>query len=271
MHNENLHHGLEGLSDSILLVTFILLLILYVLAASISNRDFKRWSLSRMSFWFLGVFCLTMGGVGPIAHLAHKDFTAHMLGHLLVGMLAPLFIVLSAPMTLVLRILPVKTARRLSRFLRSWPLGLLTDPFFTSLLNVGGLWFLYTTGFYSLMYQSILLHIFIHLHIFISGYLFTASIIYIDPTSHRRSFMYRAIACLIALSGHEVLSKYIYIHPPVGVATAEAEMGGMLMYYGGDVIDVILIFILCLQWYNASKSKGRVNQPVNASSGLSTD
>ncbi|MGQ0439850.1 cytochrome c oxidase assembly protein, partial [Bacillus sp. B-TM1] len=134
-----------------------------------------------------------------------------------------------------------------------------------TLLNLGGLWILYTTNLYSMMHKSILLHLFIHFHVFIAGYLFTTSMIYIDPIAHRYSYMYRSIILIVASAGHGILSKYIYAHPPAGVVTAQAEIGGVLMYYGGDFIDIVLIFILCWQWFRSNKSRTKVNNIVSLS------
>ncbi|GAA0330200.1 hypothetical protein GCM10008967_20880 [Bacillus carboniphilus] len=98
-----------------------------------------------------------------------------------------------------------------------------------------------------------MLHIFVHVHILVAGYVFTASMIYLDPIPHRYSFPYRTSVFVVTLGAHGVLSKYIFAHPPSGVPETQAQAGGMLMYYGGDLIDAILIFILCLQWYQATK------------------
>jgi putative membrane protein len=110
---------------------------------------------------------------------------------------------------------------------------------------------------YHMMHEHVLLHIFIHAHVFIAGYLFTISMIYIDPVSHRFSYLYRTIVLIFALAGHGILSKYIYAHPPHGVPVHKAELGGMIMYYGGDIIDALLIFLLCLQWFNSTKPQKR--------------
>jgi putative membrane protein len=123
------------------------------------------------------------------------------------------------------------------------------------ILNVGGMWVLYTTDLYMMMQQHLFLHVLIHLHVFLAGYLFTISVIYIDPTPHRTSFVYRSVILLIALAAHGILSKYIYSHPPYGVSISQAEKGGMIMYYGGDAIELILIFILCFQWYKSSRPR----------------
>lgn len=262
MHNEHFHQANESPYELILFSPFGILIIMYIFAAIKSSRRHKSWSLYRTTFWILGVLCIAVVSVGPLANRAHTDFTVHMIGHLLLGMFAPLLIVLSAPITLVLRTLNVKLARLLSSVLKSSPIRILNDPIVTSFLNVGGLWILYTTDLYSTMHQNIILYFFIHLHVFISGYLFTASMIYIDPTPHRTNFIYRSIVLVIALAGHGILSKYIYAQPPSGVPITQAEIGGMLMYYGGDAIDIILIFIFCLQWYRSMKPRTIANRPV---------
>lgn len=176
-----------------------------------------------------------------------------MLGHLLFGMLAPLLFVLAAPVTLLLRTLSITAARRLSRILKSMYFRYIMDPIVVTILNIGGLWILYTTDLFSMMVHNSLLHFVVHFHIFLAGYIFTLSMIYIEPTPHRTSYIYRASVLLIALAFHGILSKYIYAHPPTGIPASDAEIGGMLMYYGGDVIDVVIIYILCYQWYKASR------------------
>ncbi|GAB6990096.1 hypothetical protein JCM16418A_21460 [Paenibacillus pini] len=59
----------------------------------------------------------------------------------------------------------------------------------------------------------------------------------------------------MASAGHGILSKYIYTHAPTHVLKSEAESGGMLMYYGGDAIELILITLFCYQWYRASRPR----------------
>ena len=66
---------------------------------------------------------------------------------------------------------------------------------------------------------------------------------------------YDVIFLIIALAGHGILAKYVYANPPTGVPIGEAEQGSMLMYYGGDFVDAMIIFILCLQWYKAARPR----------------
>ena len=257
--HEHRHHGVESaigiFPQLVLALPFLIALFLYIFAVFVSNRKYKNWPIYRTVYWALGVLLAIISVSGPLAERAHGDFVIHMLGHLFLGMLAPLFMALAAPMTLFLRSLEVQSARKITKILQKGLFRVLTDPIVASLLNVGGLWVLYTTNLYTLMHESMTLHVLIHFHVFLAGYVFTISIIYIDPIPHRTSYLYRSIVLLVALAAHGILSKYIYANPPMGVSQLQAEQGGKLMYYGGDAIDIVLIFILCLQWYKSSRPK----------------
>ncbi|MDN7227686.1 cytochrome c oxidase assembly protein [Planococcus sp. N064] len=231
---------------ALLLLTVI---VVYLHAAIQSRNKFKRWPAYRSVFWISGVFSIAVSLVGPLANQAHHNFIAHMSTHLLIGMLSPLLLVLASPMTLLFRSLSVASARKVTRFLKSRPVYLLSHPFTAATLNIGGLFLLYRTDLFFLMHKHILLYGLVHFHLLAAGYLFTASIIYIDPVAHKASFQLRAVVLVSALAAHGILSKLIYASPPQTVPKSEAEMGGMLMYYGGDAIDAVLITIFCYQWF----------------------
>jgi len=231
---------------ALLLLTAIFI---YIHAAIRSRNKFKIWPSFRIVFWVLGIFSVGISLAGPLADWAHHNFIAHMSTHLIIGMLAPLLLVLASPMTLLLRSLSVASARKVTRFLKSWPMYLLSHPLTAATLNIGGLFLLYRTDLFFLMHDHILLYGLVHFHLLAAGYLFTASIIYMDPVAHKASFPLRAVVLVAALAAHGILSKLIYASPPQTVPKSEAEAGGMLMYYGGDAIDAVLITIFCYQWF----------------------
>jgi putative membrane protein len=261
--NNHLEHGslleihpIDGLVPQLILaLPFILALLIYLVAFIVTKRKKKSWPLYRLVLWIAGVSCALASVSGPLAARTHLDFTAHMLGHLLLGMLAPLLMVAAHPMTLILRSLNVVLARRLTLILKSRLLRFISHPITASFFNVGGLWVLYTSSLYQTMQHNTLLHIMVHIHVFLAGYLFTSAIIHMDPQPHRTSYLYRSSILIIATAFHGILSKYIYAHPPIGVPADQAKIGGMLMYYGGDVIDLMLITILCYQWFKDSRPR----------------
>jgi putative membrane protein len=259
MEHHHVHHASELPNEFLLALPFVLTVLIYPLLGWGSKKRHKRWPIYRYICWVSGVLSAAVALIGPVANLSHENFIAHTVGHLFLGMLAPLLLAHAAPMTLLMKTLSVSHARKLSRVLRSFPVGIYCHPVVASILNIGGLTVLYTTELYSAMHHYALLHIIVHLHIFLAGYLYTISIIYIDPTSHRYSFILRGIVLILSLAAHGILSKYIYAYPPAGVSIEQAQMGGMIMYYGGDIVEVVLIFFFCQQWYKAARPRTSVS------------
>jgi putative membrane protein len=191
------------------------------------------WPLVRTAAWLAGLAAAAIGVSVP----------DHVTGHLLLGMLAPLLLVRSAPVTLALRALPVAEARRLSRVLRSRPARVLTAPAVAAVLDIGGLWLIFTTDLHE--------HPLTQLHVLGAGYLFTAAIVGVDPSPHRARLGTRAAVLVLASAAHGVLAKHLYESDPDAA---------MLMYYGGDVIEVALAVLLGREWLSAAW-RGRPGGP----------
>ncbi|WP_130013830.1 cytochrome c oxidase assembly protein [Serinicoccus sediminis] len=222
----------------------------------------RAWPARRTLCWSAGVLCAGAGLVGPVATAARTSFTAHMAAHLLVGMLAPLLLVLGAPVTLALRALPVTGARRLTRLLRTVPVRVATQPVVAGIMSAGGLWVLYTTGLYPLMHGSVLVHALVHAHVLVWGYAFTASLVGVDPDPHRSSVVVRSGVLVGFVAAHSVLARWLYAHPPAGVEAVDGRTGAQLMYYGGDVVDVLLIVLLLHGWYVSVRPRGALRSTL---------
>jgi putative membrane protein len=211
----------------------------------------------RCVLWVAGSLAAAAAISGPLATAADTSYVAHMASHVLLGMLAPLLLVLAAPVTLLLRFLPVSTARRVSRVLASVPIRILTEPVVAAVLSVGGLWLLYTTELYAAMRHHGGVHLVVHAHLFLAGYLFTAAMISVDPMPHRRSFLHRSVVLVLALAAHDILAKYLYAYPPDGVWAPASEIGAMIMYYGGDAVEVAIMVVLGARWYRVTRPRWR--------------
>jgi putative membrane protein len=221
----------------------------YLVAMSAARRRGHHWPAEWALAWYAGLATAAFALVGPVARMAGEDMRAHMIGHLLVGMAAPLMLVAGRPVTLALRALPPAYGRGLALILRSSPLRGLTHPVTAAALDAGGLWILYTTGIYRWMSTSWWALALVHLHLLIAGYLFTASIVGRDPAPHRPGRRFRAVVLIAFLAAHGTLAKYLYGHPPGGTPAGHAPAAAMIMYYGGDLLDLILIVVFCRQWY----------------------
>jgi len=232
----------------------------YLTAVRVSRP--RGWPRHRTALFLTGLGCAVLATVGPLARAAHHDFPAHVTTHLLVAMAAPLLLVRAAPVTLALRALPIRGARGLSRVLGTRAVRWLTEPVVAVVLDLGGLWVFYRRGLLAATHTSELLHVVTHAHMFTAGVLFTIAIIGVDPMPHRRSFTHRAAVLLTATAAHGILTKTLYVSPPVGVGVGEAETGAKIMYYGGDVIEVAMMVVLCAAWYRSRlRSTGRARTP----------
>lgn len=239
-------HG-GGISPGELAGFGLLVPITVYLIAAFRSTGRGRWPDHRVLAWIVG--CLVAAVSVQVASTRHDDFAAHAAAHVGLGMLAPLLLVLSAPVTLALRSLSTVPARRLARLLKSWPVRILAHPVTAAVLTLGGMWVLYIGGLYGSIHVNGPLFVVVHFHIFVSGCLFAAAIASVDPNPHRSSFIVRAIVLCAAMAGHSILSKYLFGHPPAGVSSADAEAASLLMYYGGDVVSVALAVVLCAAWY----------------------
>ncbi|MFD6884815.1 cytochrome c oxidase assembly protein [Rhodococcus sp. NPDC060084] len=237
----------------------------------------KSWSLARTAGWTVGWLALAAvwgnsasadspaQGHGALhGHGAANesfDFAGHMVSHVVAGMAVPLLLVLAAPVTLALRVLPLREARRVSRVLRSRPCEVLTHPLVAATLNVGGLWLLYRTWLFDYMHGGTWVMWLIEFHIVAAGYLYTYSLVGVDPSPHRTSFGLRAAVLVVSIAAHNILAKTLYADPPPGVSAEQAEMGSQIMYYGGLPFELALVVLLCHRWAARARRRPEMSAP----------
>ncbi|MEV8612882.1 cytochrome c oxidase assembly protein [Amycolatopsis sp. NPDC051373] len=226
------------------------------------RRRGDRWPAAREAAFSLGAMTAAAAVLVPET----SGFTGHMLQHVLLGMVAPVLLVLGRPVTLLLRVTSATIRRRLARVLGSGPVGALLFPPFTAALEAGSLWLLYRTGLYAAAADPVL-HGVVHIHAFLTGLLFTAAVCQLEPVRHRSGLGVRAGALVGAAAAHAVLAKTLYTVSPPGalLATADRQAGAQLMYYGGDMVELGLALILALPWYAArGRAEARARRRTDA-------
>jgi putative membrane protein len=216
----------------------VLLLALGYELLSLRAPGWSRW---RAAAFLAGCAVLVAGLAWPV-----HDLTGHMAQHLLVAMVAPLGLVLGAPVTLLLRALPVTAARRLTRVLRGRLLRFGTHPLTALVLTVGGLGALYLTPLYARTLTEPALHDLVTLHFVLSGGLFAWAIAGPDPAPHRPSVRVRLVVLGAAVGAHAAFAQLLYAGAfvQVPVTAADRQAAATLMYYGGDLAELVLAFAL---------------------------
>jgi putative membrane protein len=182
-----------------------------------------------------------------------------MVSHMLLSMVAPIGLVLAAPVTLALRTLPAGLRRALLTLLRSRAATLLGTPLFAAVVNLAGPYALYLSGLYRAAQHNGLLHAGVHLQMLSAGCLLSWAVIGLDPVRRRPTTSTKLAALVTVAAGHDVLAKLLYAHqlPAGGGSRAEREFGAELMYYGSTVFDVLLAVVVMAQWYRAGSRELR--------------
>jgi putative membrane protein len=251
MHQHSSHNA-SFLAQWIPLLIFVLTAITYACAAIVLKQKGKSWSYWRSLSFISGCVLVGMAVSPSFMQWAYHDMRGHMVQHLLIGMFAPIFLVLGAPILLTLKALPVRTARLLSYFLKSSLFYYLAHPIVALLLNMGGMFLLYLTPLYNQSLTNPFLHYIIHFHFLVAGYLFTWSIIGLDPVPRRPGLRLRLLVLFVSMASHAFLSKLLYAHLlPSNSPHSDDQVreAAKLMYYWGDLSELFLVIALFTLWY----------------------
>lgn len=228
------------------------LAVAYLLGVARQRTAANGWSRWRTSSFLAGLGLIALAMAPYLVQFAHKDIRGHMVQHLLIGMLAPLALVLGAPVTLALRSLPAKASHILAAVLGSRAFHLLSHPITALLLNIGGMYVLYLTPLYNATLTNPFLHHFVHIHFLAAGYLFSWSIAGPDPAPGRPVLKLRVLVLFLSIASHAYLSKIMYarLYPHNSPHSYEQiRAAAKLMYYGGDFAELLLTIALFALWY----------------------
>lgn len=259
--SQHMRHA-EGNGAVEVLLPLLGLLVCGVLYLCLVRRARRRnparsWSAWRSVSFATGLTLSAVALLPPLAPLAHGDFRGHMAQHLLIGMYAPLALVLGAPVTLLLRALPAPHARGLTLFLRSRPARLLAHPVVALLLSTGSLAVLYFTPLYNTAMAHPAGHWVLHAHFLLSGCLFAHAIAGPDPAPGRLGVRARLVCLGCAIAAHAVIAQLMYggfwvdIRAPI----PQVQGGAEIMYYGGDIAELLLAAALVATWRPERRSR----------------
>lgn len=231
------------------------------------RRRGDRWPVQR-TIAFLGPGLGSVAAV-TLSGLAGYDtvlLSAHMVQHMVLSMVAPIFLALGAPVTLALRTLPAGGRRRLVGVLHSGPARVLTFPLVAFGLFVVNPFALYFTGLYRLSLENPLVHEWVHAHFLITGCLFFWPLVGLDPLPGRWPHPGRLLLMVLMVPFHTVLGLTIMQsttllagdwYPSLGLTwadpAADQRLAGGILWAGGELVAVGVLGVLVRQWIVASE------------------
>jgi cytochrome c oxidase assembly factor CtaG len=228
------------------------------------------WSWTRtVSFVGGGLGSLFVALCSGLATYDNVLFGAHMVQHMILAMVSPVFLALGAPVTLALRTLPGRPRKALLSLLHSRFARVVSFPAIPWALFIGSPFALYFSGWYAATLTSPALHDLLHLHFVLVGCFFFWPIIGVDPVPGRVSHPFRILILFASMPFHAFLGVAIMsvsdngnglIAAPqylaLGVSRAQAvfqqQVGGGLIWASGDIVGLLFIMVAVVQWMQAS-------------------
>jgi cytochrome c oxidase assembly factor CtaG len=245
---------------------------LYVAGLLTLRRRGDKWPVGR-SVAFLGgglgsALVATMTGLGAYDTVL---FSVHVVQHMILTMVTPLFLALGAPVTLALRTLPPRPRRWLLSLLHTRLARVLTFAPLALALFVVTPFVLYYSPLYEITLRSAFWHGLLHLHFVTIGALLMWPMVGVDPVPGRIGYPFRLLVMFLMLPFHAILGISImsaetliaedwYLAferawPPSPLE--DQYIGGAIMWGSGDVTAVLMLVALFVQWFRHSQREAK--------------
>ena len=218
------------------------------------------------------------GGLGSIAAVSITGIEAydttlisvHMVQHMVLSMVGPIFLALGAPVTLALRTVGAGPRRALLAVLHSLPARVLTFPLVAFGIFIANPFVLYFTNLYRLTLEHAWLHELIHVHFIVTGCLFFWPLLGLDPLPNRWPYPARALLMVLSVPFHTVLGLtimqsrtllggdwYPNLHLTWADPFSDQVVAGGILWAGGEIVSVTMLGILVLQWIRQSEREAK--------------
>ncbi len=242
---------------------------LYLQGLRVLHRRGDRWPPGRTAAWFTGLLLVAWSTFGGLGAYAHVLFSAHMVSHMVLSMVAPIFLVLAAPITLALRTLP--TARLpgeqgprqlLLAVLHSRVSRVLTFPLVALAAFITSLYALYFSSLFDLLMGSALGHAAMELHFLAVGCLFFYVLVGVDPGPRRpvplvslvlllAAFALHALFAVALMAETRVLGESFYQlldRPYRTDLLADQYLGAQISWALGELPLSLVLLAVFVQW-----------------------
>lgn len=271
-----LGRGLAWSPDTFFLIGCLVVLALYGWGVARLVRRGDKWPVNR-TLWFTGgvllillVMCTGLNDYGMVM------FSVHMVQHMVISMLAPILLLLGAPITLALRALPVAgRGRKGPRELLLWVLHsrymqVITHPVFTIPMFIASLYGLYFTPLFDFLMESAPGHAFMMIHFLVVGLTFFWPIMGVDPGPHRPGYLMRMLELFAGMPFHAFFGIALmmgstamvgtYADPPASLgidALADQNAAGGIAWAFSEIPSVLVLIALLFQWYRSEERQAR--------------
>ena len=280
-------------ADGLMLALLIFAVAIYIKGVLILSRRGVKWPVGRTIAFAIGISAVdfaTSGGLGVYSRFA---FSNHMMSHMVLGMIAPIGIVLGAPITLALRTLPQARNKEewgvrgaFIAILHSRLSRIYTNPVVALAIFDGSLFALYFTPLFGNLMQGHSGHFFMSLHFLLAGILFFQVLIGIDPMPNKIPHLVKIIVIFAAMSIHAFFSISVMSattlldngffalleRPWATDLLADQKLGGSIGWAMGEIPILLALLATFMQWQRADKNEAnRIDRAADRAAAMGED
>lgn len=239
----------------------------------------RAWPAGRTAAFFSGLAVVVIATQSGLAAYDRVLFSLHVVQHVLLGMVAPVLLVLGRPVTLALQASSRSGQARALRVLHSRPVRVIGHPFTAWVLFAGTLVALYFTSLYELSLRNGWVHSALHVHFLLVGVLFMAFVVGLDPIPGAMPFGARLLFVLVLIPFHTFLGVALLSSNRVLAADwyddvqrswgssplADQRTGAGVLWIAGELFGVLAIGLVVRQWMQAEERKAiRLDRQLDA-------
>lgn len=265
-------------ANGIVLGVLVFATALYIRAVVTLVRRGDKWPVGRTISFAIGIALIDFATSGGLGLYAHFSFQYHMIAHMVLSMIAPIALVLSAPITLALRTLPIAREKgergirgTFLAALNSRPSSIWTHPLVALAIFDGSLFALYFTPLFGNLMGMHFGHLLMDVHFIAAGLLFFHVIVGIDPNPRKVHHLVRIVMLLAAMSIHAFFSValmsanqlidngyYALLERPWATdLLSDQKSGAAIGWAMGEIPIVVALIATFIQWMRSDAREAK--------------
>ncbi len=265
-------------ANGIVLGVLVFATALYIRGVVTLVRRGDKWPVGRTISFAIGIALIDFATSGGLGLYAHFSFQYHMIAHMVLSMIAPIALVLSAPITLALRTLPIAREKgergirgTFLAALNSRPSSIWTHPLVALAIFDGSLFTLYFTPLFGNLMGMHFGHLLMDVHFIAAGLLFFHVIVGIDPNPRKVHHLVRIVMLLAAMSIHAFFSValmsanqlidngyYALLERPWATdLLSDQKSGAAIGWAMGEIPIVVALIATFIQWMRSDAREAK--------------
>ena len=227
----------------------------------------QRWPRRYRAAWLFGLAIVVVCSQGGIAVYGHVLFWVHMIGHLLLIMVAPLLLVLGAPLSLLVAAARPEAREAVERRLVRGPIAAITNPALGLIAYTVTIVATHLTGFMDAVMIHPWLEAVEQLLYLVAGFWFFLPLVGSEPVRWRLGAPQRMFVLALSMpvdtfTGVVLLQTSSYpwpamaaMHQPWASSPLDdLHAGGAVMWIGGDAIMAVIFALVFVRWARFSRT-----------------